>query len=87
MSATQNPFASSDSLGSNHQAPDYVEKESLDVDFKADWKLYLVFATLCILALAAALDGTCLGTALPVCSQPRNSLQKEIHSGLEDNTC
>ncbi|CZR64622.1 related to MFS multidrug transporter [Phialocephala subalpina] len=65
MSATQNPSGHLTSLGDNPQVVEYDEKESIEVDFKADWKLYLVFATLCILALAAALDGTCLGTALP----------------------
>ena len=35
-------------------------------EFKPTWKLYLTFGTLCTLVFAAALDGTSLGTALPV---------------------
>ncbi|KUJ13746.1 putative MFS transporter [Mollisia scopiformis] len=66
MSTTQIPCDSLKVLGSDTQEDEYSDKELIENNFKADWKLYLVFATLCILALAAALDGTCLGTALPM---------------------
>ena len=65
MSPIESPSDSATMAERSH-VPEYAEKGSTDVDFKADWRLYLVFATLCTLALAAALDGTCLGTALPV---------------------
>ncbi|KAF8861643.1 MFS general substrate transporter [Acephala macrosclerotiorum] len=69
-----------------------ILRKSPDVDFKADWKLYLVFATLYILALAAALNGTCLGTALPTITTSIHGTTTQaswasIASNLSSTTC
>jgi hypothetical protein len=51
----------------NKSTPENVEEEeSAGIDFNPGWRLYLAFGTLCVLALVAALNATCLGTGLPV---------------------
>jgi hypothetical protein len=53
------------------------EEESAGVDFNPGWRLYLAFGTLCVLALVAALNATCLGTALPVRQHHKSRFKKE----------
>jgi hypothetical protein len=52
------------------------EEESAGIEFNPGWRLYLAFGTLCVLALVAALNATCLGTALPVKKPPRKKISK-----------
>jgi hypothetical protein len=53
------------------------EEDSAGVDFNPGWRLYLAFGTLCVLALVAALNATCLGTALPVKQRQEICSKKE----------
>lgn len=47
---------------------DSISESSVDAagEFHADWRFYMVFITLSIVTLAAALDATSLSVALPI---------------------
>ena len=67
MTSTENPpRASTTSSESEIDTTEHSQKVPV---LSGGWRLRLAFATLCVLALAAALESTSLSPALPVCCQ------------------